>query len=488
MNAATNASERDEIAARMTSVLQAQREDYLREGQVSPEARIDRIDRSIDVLTRYANRLDEALNSDFTCRPRQVNMIADVAGSIGAMKHSRKHLRKWMRAQRRPSMFPLGLLGARSRIEYQPLGVVGIIAPWNFPVAMVFHPMSGALAAGNRIMIKPSEYTPATSEVIDAMVKDAFDITEIAVFTGGPDVGVAFSNQPFDHLIFTGATSTARHIMAAAAQNLVPVTLELGGKNPVVISRTADLEKSLGRIMMGKTLNAGQICAAPDYLLVPEEKLEDIIVQAQQVVAAMYPKLLDNPQYTSMINDRHYQRLNGYIDEAEKAGARVITINPGNENFSGQQRTFKIPPTLVVEPSASLKVLQDEMFGPVLPMLTYDNFEETIDYINTQPRALAAYYFGFDAAEQKALETRTTSGGMCINDVIMQVSQEDLPFGGVGPSGMGNYHGLDGFRTFSHAKSIFSQTGINIAKLGGMVPPYNKTTEKNIASQLGNTS
>jgi coniferyl-aldehyde dehydrogenase len=297
-------------------------------------------------------------------------------------------------------------------------------------------------------------------------------------------VGAAFSSQPFDHMIFTGATSVARHIMAAASQNLVPVTLELGGKSPVVISRGADLEKSLGRIMMGKTLNAGQICLAPDYLMVPEEKLEEVINLAQKTVADMYPRLLDNVQYTSVINGRHYERLNGYIAEAQEAGARVIPINPGNENFSEQQGTFKIPPTLVVKPGPELKVLQDEMFGPVMPILTYSNFEETIDYINAQPRPLAAYYFGSDASEQKALETRTTSGGMCINDVIMHIMQEDLPFGGVGPSGMGHYHGLEGFRTFSHAKSIYSQTSVNVAKLGGMLPPYNKTTEKTIASQL----
>ena len=407
-----------------------------------------------------------------------------MVGSIGTLKHAKKHLRKWMKGQKRPSLAPLGLLGAKSRIEYQPLGVVGIIAPWNFPVSMVFQPMSGALAAGNRVMIKPSEFTPETSEVIAKMIRESFDPVEIDVLTGGPEVGQAFSSLPFDHMLFTGATSIARHILAAASRNLVPVTLELGGKSPVVISRSADLDKTVNRIMMGKTLNAGQICLAPDYLLVPEEKLDEVIDKAQSAVASMYPKLLDNAQYTSVINERHYQRLNEYIAEAVEAGAKVIPINPGDEDFSAQEGSYKIPPTLVVQPSAELKVLQDEMFGPVLPILTYKDYEETISYINGQPRPLAAYYFGTDAEEQKALETRTTSGGMCINDVIMHVMQEDLPFGGVGPSGMGHYHGLEGFRTFSHAKSIFSQTGINVAKLGGMLPPYNKTTEKTIQSQL----
>jgi coniferyl-aldehyde dehydrogenase len=297
-------------------------------------------------------------------------------------------------------------------------------------------------------------------------------------------VGQAFSNLALDHLLFTGATSVARHIMTAAARNLVPVTLELGGKSPVIISRSADIEKSLGRIMMGKTLNAGQICLAPDYLMVPEEKLHEVIAAAQTAVTAMYPKLLDNDQYTSVVNERHYQRLTGYLAEAEERGVKTIPINPAAEDFSQQQGTHKIPPTLVPEPPEDMKVLQEEIFGPLLPIRTYREFDETINYINARPRPLAAYYFGTDAAEQRAVETRTTSGGMCINDVIMHIMQEDLPFGGVGPSGMGSYHGLEGFRTFSHAKSIYRQPGINIGKLSGMLPPYGKATEKSIKMQM----
>jgi len=484
MTSISTAPDLSDIESAMQSVLDAQRADYLQEGEVTAATRIDRLDRGIDALVRYADRLVDALNTDFSCRPREITLLTDVGASITPMKHARKHLRKWMKGQRRPTMFPINLLGGRSRIEYQPLGVVGIISPWNFPVSMVFAPMSGALAAGNRVLVKPSEFTPATSEVLKALVEDVYDPKEVAVFTGGPEVGQAFSNLPLDHLLFTGATSVARHIMAAAARNLVPVTLELGGKSPVVISRTADLEKSMGRIMLGKTLNAGQICLAPDYLLVPEEKLHEVIALAQQVVAGMYPRLLDNKQYTSVINERHYQRLNGYLAEAQDRGVKTIAINPAEEDFSQQQGTHKIPPTLVVEPPEDLKVLQEEIFGPLLPIRTYNEFSETIAYINARPRPLAAYYFGEDDSEQKAIETRTTSGGMCVNDVVMHVSQEDLPFGGVGPSGMGSYHGLEGFRTFSHAKSIYSQTGLNIGKLSGLLPPYGKTTEKSIGMQV----
>jgi coniferyl-aldehyde dehydrogenase len=468
----------------MRALLESQRSDFLAEGPVSAATRLDRLDRGIDALVRFADKLAEAVNSDFSCRPREITMLTDVAASITPMKHAKKHLRQWMKGEKRPTVFPLNLLGGRSRIEYQPLGVVGIISPWNFPVSMVFAPMSGALAAGNRIMVKPSEFTPATSEVLATMIKSAYDPKEVTVFTGGPEVGQAFSNLPLDHLLFTGATSVARHIMAAAARNLVPVTLELGGKSPVIISRSADLEKSLGRIMLGKTMNAGQICLAPDYLLVPEEKLHDVIATAQQVVAEMYPTLLDNAQYTSVINERHYQRLNGYLEEARERGVKVIEINPAGEDFSQQQGTHKIPPTLIPEPPEDLKLLQEEIFGPLLPIRTYREFSETVDYINSRPRPLAAYYFGDDAEEQNSVETRTTSGGMCINDVIMHISQEDLPFGGVGPSGMGSYHGIEGFRTFSHAKSIYRQTRMNIGKLSGILPPYGKTTEKSIRMQV----
>ncbi|MEH6590369.1 MAG: coniferyl aldehyde dehydrogenase [Halioglobus sp.] len=484
MNAPQQAPSRDEVADQMKAVLAAQREDYLKEGAVTAETRIDRIDRGIDITLKYQDKLVEALNADFSCRPREISLLTDVAASVVPLKHAKAHLRKWMKPEKRPTMFPINLLGGRSRIEYQPLGVVGVISPWNFPVNLTFGPLAGILAAGNRAMIKPSEFTPATSAVMAEMVKEAWDEKEVAIFDGGPEVGQAFSALPFDHLLFTGATGIARHIMAAAAQNLVPVTLELGGKSPVIISRSADVEKSLGRIMMGKTMNAGQICLAPDYLMVPEEKLHEVIAAAQNAVGQMYPKILDNDEYTSIINERHFDRLNSYLAEAEERGVKTIAINPANEDFSTQQGTRKIPPTLIAEPADDMKVMQEELFGPLLPIRTYKEFSETIDFVNANPRPLAAYYFGDDKAEEEAVLTKTTSGGACINDVIMHVMQEELPFGGVGPSGTGAYHGQAGFKNFSHAKSVYRQAKINVAKLGGMLPPYSKTTESTIKMQL----
>ncbi|NQX87227.1 MAG: coniferyl aldehyde dehydrogenase [Halioglobus sp.] len=484
MNAPQHVTPQGDIKQQMQSILQTQREDYLNEGEVSAETRIDRLQRGIDVMVNYSDKLAEALNTDFTCRPREISLLTDIGAGIAPMKHAIKHVRNWMKPEKRPTGFPFNLLGARSRIEYQPLGVVGVIAPWNFPVNMVFAPLAGVLAAGNRAMVKPSEFTPATSALIEEMIADAYDPKEVACCSGGPEVGQAFSSLPFDHMIFTGATSIARHILAAASQNLVPVTLELGGKSPVVISRSADIQKSLERIMLGKTMNAGQICLAPDYLLVPEEKIDEVIDAAEKAVRHMYPKILDNPEYTSVINERHFQRLNAYLAEAAERGQAMITINPAEEDFEAQQGTLKIPPTLVPKPADDLKMMEEELFGPLLPIRTYKSFRETIDYINSKPRPLAAYYFGEDEKEEADYINLTTSGGVCVNDVVMHVAQEELPFGGVGPSGMGAYHGFKGFQTFSHAKSIYRQSKFNIAKIGGMAPPFGKTTENTIKMQV----
>ncbi|CAI8345824.1 MAG TPA: coniferyl aldehyde dehydrogenase [Rhodobiaceae bacterium] len=468
----------------MLTTLQAQRDSYIAEGYVSAETRIDRIDRAIDILVTHAEAISAAMNDDFSCRPRQTNLMTDVTGSIECLKHSKKHLKNWMKSEKRPTMFPLNLLGARSQISYQPKGVVGVIAPWNFPFGMVFEPLAGVLAAGNRAMIKPSEFTPATSSIMAEIIGSAFDPSELAVFTGGPEVGQAFSTLPFDHLIFTGATSVARHIMSATADNLVPVTLELGGKSPVIITRSADIGEAVQRIMVGKMLNAGQVCIAPDYLMVPEEALEQVIEKATKIVGDMYPKILDNKDYTAMVNDRHYQRISATLADAEKRAIRTVTINPADEDFT-KNPSQKIAPTLIINPDDEAMCMQDEIFGPILPIKTYKNFEETISYINNRPRPLAAYFFGKDKAEEERFLTGTTSGGVSINDVMFHMLQKDLPFGGIGPSGMGAYHGIEGFKTFSHAKGIYRQPNrIPFAKLAGFMPPYGDASEKTIRQKV----
>jgi coniferyl-aldehyde dehydrogenase len=473
----------DPITEAMMKVLDAQRQDYISEGHVSAETRIDRLNRGIAAIVKHQDRLVEALNTDFSCRPRELSMLTDIAGSITPMKSATKHLRGWMKPEKRKTMFPLNLIGGRSRVEYQPLGVVGVISPWNFPVNLTFGPLAEILAAGNRAIIKPSEFTPTVSEVMAELVRDAWDEKEVAIFPGGPEVGAAFTSLPFDHMIFTGATSIARHVMAAAAKNLVPVTLELGGKSPVLVSRSADIKAAVSRIMLGKTMNAGQICLAPDYLMVPEEKLDEVVAEVQSAVAEMYPKLLDNPQYTSVVNGRHFQRLQENLADARAKGAEVIECNPAGEDFAGQQGTQKIAPTIIKNPTEDMRVLEEEIFGPLLPIKTYKDFDETIAYVNSKPRPLGLYYFGQDDAEERKVLDRTTSGGVCINDVIMHIMQEDLPFGGVGPAGMGSYHGYDGFKTFSHAKGIYKQPKFDIAGMAGMRPPYSKKTESTIKMQ-----
>jgi coniferyl-aldehyde dehydrogenase len=307
------------------------------------------------------------------------------------------------------------------------------------------------------------------------MFEEAFDIEEVAVFTGGPEVGGAFSSLPFDHLLFTGATSVAKHVMRAASENLVPVTLELGGKSPVVIGKSADMEMTATNVMAGKTMNAGQICLAPDYIFVPEESANDFVNAAKSSVKKMYPNIIDNPDYTSVVNERHFNRLTSYIDDAREKGAEVIEINPADEDFS-QQEHNRIPPTLILNPTEDMAVMKEEIFGPVLPIKKYRDMEEPIEYINDHPRPLGLYYFGKDSDEEQKVLTRTTSGGVTVNDVVMHVAQEDLPFGGVGPSGMGSYHGHDGFKTFSHAKGIFTQSKIVSKLAAAMRPPYKKAS------------
>ncbi|MFT6434300.1 MAG: coniferyl-aldehyde dehydrogenase [Candidatus Azotimanducaceae bacterium] len=459
----------------MEAILASQKRAYIREGEVSAEIRIDRIDRAIGILQNNGPKLCEAMAADFGHRSIQQSKLTDIDGSIGPLKDAKKQLRKWMRPEKRKAMFPLGIFGSRARVQYQPLGVIGCISPWNFPVQLTFSPLAGVFAAGNRTMIKPSEFTPATSELMKELFHAAYDVDEVFVITGGPAVGEGFSALPFDHLLFTGATSIAKHVMRAASENLVPLTLELGGKSPVVIGKSADIELTATNVMAGKTMNAGQICLAPDYLFVHEDSAEKFIDAAKRSVAKMYPDLKDNPDYTSVVNERHYERITGYIEDAKAKGAEVIEINPAGEDFS-QQQHHKIPPTLILDPSDDMAIMQNEIFGPVLPVKRYKEIEETLAYINDHPRPLGLYYFGQDSNEEHKVLTQTTSGGVTVNDVVMHVAQEDLPFGGVGSSGMGSYHGFDGFKTFSHAKAIFTQSKTVSKLAAAMRPPYKKAS------------
>jgi coniferyl-aldehyde dehydrogenase len=472
------------VRAALTGILVRQRTAQLREGAPPAAARIDRLERCIALLVEHRGEIEAALDRDFGARSRVVTGFADVASSIGPLKHARDRVAGWMRTERRrttPRI--LGLFGARAEIRYQPKGVVGIISPWNFPVNLTFAPLAGVLAAGNRAMIKPSEATPATSDLLKRLFASAFDETEIAVVTGGPEVGQTFSALPFDHLVFTGATAIGRHVMRAAAENLVPITLELGGKSPVVIGRSADMATAAARIMNGKTLNAGQICLAPDYVLAPADAMGTFVEEAKSAVGRMFPTIRDNPNYTAVVSDRHHARLAGYIEDARSKGAEIVEINPAGEDLR-QQPHRRMAPTLILNPTDDMKVMQEEIFGPLLPVKAYREVDEAIDYINAHDRPLGLYYFGADARERDRLLERTTSGGVTVNDVVMHVAQEELPFGGIGPAGMGAYHGHDGFREFSHRKSVFHQIKGDIAPLRMLRPPYGRGIAAYLKAQI----
>jgi coniferyl-aldehyde dehydrogenase len=357
---------------------------------------------------------------------------------------------------------------ASGRIVYQPLGVVGIISPWNYPVQLTLAPLSGALAAGNRVMIKPSEITPRTSALLERVIGEVFDPSEVAVVQGGADVAKAFSRQKFDHLLFTGSTAVGRVVMQAAAENLVPVTLELGGKSPALVAPDYPIEKAAERIAVGKLFNAGQTCIAPDYVLVPRESETAFIAAFREAVARLYPSLAANPDYTAIIDERHCERIRHLIADARERGAAIHEINPASETFDEASR--KIAPVIMTHVPEHAAAMQEEIFGPVLPVMPYDDIEAAYGFIGTRPHPLALYLFSHDRRVVERTLEQTASGGVAINDTLLHCVQEDLPFGGVGPSGMGAYHGEAGFRTFSHARSVFHQARFNGA--GVTIPPY----------------
>jgi coniferyl-aldehyde dehydrogenase len=472
------------MTAQMQTVLAKQKAAFTAALPEPMAVRRDRIDRAIALLIDYKDVFAKAVSADFGHRSTEQTLMTDIMPSVSAMKHAKKHFESWARDEKRKPTFPLGLLFAKAQVMYQPKGVVGVIAPWNFPVGMVMVPMAGILAAGNRAMIKPSEYTERVAEVFAEAVPKYFAEEEMAVFTGGVEEATAFSKLAFDHMIFTGATSVGRHIMRAAADNLVPVTLELGGKSPTIIGRSADKAKAGQRVALGKMMNAGQICLAPDYLLVAKDQESEMIESVKSGVSALYPTLLGNDDYASVVNGRNYDRLQSYLADAKEKGAELIEINPAGEDFAASNG-HKMPLTIVRNVDDSMKVMQEEIFGPILPVMTYDSIDQAIDYVNDHDRPLGLYYFGSDRAEENKVLSRTISGGVTVNDVLFHNAMEDLPFGGVGPSGMGNYHGSDGFKTFSHARAVYRQPGLDVAGLAGLKPPYGKATRKTLARELG---
>ncbi len=464
-------------------LLQQQRTAFMKEGEVLYATRIDRLDRCIALLADHSDKLCKAMDQDFNGRSRHLSLMSEIITSLGSLKFAKKHIKKWMKPERRSAGIPMNLLGARASVHYQPKGVVGIMTPWNFPVNMVFSPLADVLAAGNRAMIKPSETNPATAALLAELMQNYFEETEIAVCCGGPETGAAFSTLPLDHLIFTGGTAIGRKVMQSAAANLTPVTLELGGKSPVIIGVSANMAEAAERIISGKSMNVGQACVSPDYVFVPEGHVEGFVRNCRETFIRMFPKITANPDYSSIINQHHYERLQSYVEDARQQGARIEDCTPGSEPAADDKQQ-KLPLQLVLEPAADALIMQNEIFGPLLVIRSYRSLEDALAFINARPRPLALYYFGRDREEEQKVLAHTRSGGVTINDVMMHVGCDDLPFGGIGASGLGNYRGKDGFRTFSHARAVFRQGFASPAKLFNMLPPYGEKTEKVLSGQI----
>ena len=427
--------------------------------------RRDRLERVRALIDTHAGKLAEAVQADFGVRSAQLTEAADLFVLRAGMAQLDKQLPRWMKPKRVHT--PLYLQPASAHLQRQPLGVVGVIGPWNYPLQLTFGPAATALAAGNRVMLKPSELTPHTSALMAELVQKTFDADEFSVVVGGPDVAKEFASLPFDHLFFTGSTQVGRQVAAAAAVNLTPTTLELGGKSPCVIDASCDLNDAAIKIAHGKLLNAGQTCIAPDYVLLPRGQ-ESAFEQAYAAaVARLFPTIAGNPDYAAIVSERHHARLNALLDEAQARGARVVDVaRPGGDAQGARQMN----PTLVFNPAPDLRLMDEEIFGPILPVVPYDGIDDAVTYINLRPRPLALYWFGGDNASRDRLLARTVSGGVSVNDTLMHVAHEGLPFGGVGDSGWGSYHGETGFLRFTQQKPVLVQSRWAMGHL--FYPPY----------------
>jgi coniferyl-aldehyde dehydrogenase len=450
----------------------AQRDAYAREPYPSLALRYDRLERLAALIEEHEQEIVAAIGADFGTRPAQETRLAELFVIAAGIRHARRNLSRWMAQQHVPT--PVYLWPGRSRLLRQPLGVVGVISPWNYPVQLALLPVLAALAAGNTVMLKPSELTPKTSALLARMVAQHFAPDEFAVVSGGPDVGDAFSRLPFDHLFFTGSTAVGRKIALAAAANLTPVTLELGGKSPALIHADADLRAAAPRLATGKLLNAGQTCIGPDYALVPASRVDALAAAVRDSAASLYPSFRDNPDYSSIVNDAHYRRLTALIDDAVRKGARAVAVDPGAAAPDAPSR--KLAPTVLVGVNDSMAIMKEEIFGPVLPIEAYDSLDQAIGKINARPRPLSLYMFGGDAAARRRVLERTAAGGVTIDDTLLHFSNENLPFGGIGASGIGAYHGERGFLTFSHQKAVFIQPRLSLTWL--LRPPYGKRFER----------
>lgn len=439
-------------APRLRELLDVQRQAYLAEGAPPYEVRVNRLDRLAASLLNASEEIATAIRDDFGNRPLAASLAGDIATTIRDIEFSRSHLKRWMRPNRpQPGYFRLA--GLNAWVEPQPLGVVGVIAPWNFPVALALQPAAAALAAGNRVMMKMSELTPRTAEVVRDAIAKEFSPDEVVVITGDAAVAAAFSALPFDHIFFTGAASIGKHVQRAASENLVPVTLELGGKNPAVVSRDADIAAAARRIVGARLANSGQICQCPDYAFVPRAAVSAFVEASVDHINSRLPSIATNPDYCTIINGKHFDRIVGLVADAREKGAQVTEVIPAGEALPDAESRV-IPPTLVTNVNDDMELMREEVFGPVLAVMPYDEIDDVIDYVNARPIPLGSYWFGGDTVDFSEFRRRTRSGGVTRNDFALHCTLDGLPFGGVGGSGTGYYHGKYGFDTFSHLRAV----------------------------------
>jgi len=451
----------------LPALLARQRTAFAKNPMPSAAQRIEWLQTLRKQLIAQQEALIKAIGEDFGNRSADETRIAELMPSILSIRHACAQVRKWMKPSRRS----VGLVfqPASACVFYQPLGVVGVIVPWNYPLMLAVGALVGALSAGNRVMLKMSEHTPKTGALLKKLLADCFPEDLVSVVLGEVDVARAFSALAFDHLLFTGSTEVGKQVMRAAAENLTPVTLELGGKSPALVTSSMPMAEAARRIAFGKVLNSGQTCIAPDYVLVPRAQQDEFVRAYQQVIAGFYPKMADNPDYSSIINAQQFSRLNDLLTEAQSKGAKVIAL------FDKTQDR-RLAHTLVLNADDSMRLMQEEIFGPLLPVVPYEHLEEAIGYINARPRPLALYYFGYDRQGQQKVLSSTHSGGVGLNECLLHIAQDDMPFGGIGPSGMGHYHGREGFLTFSKAKAVFSRGRFNATRF--IYPPYGKPLQK----------
>ncbi len=444
--------------------LQRMREAHARDPMPAWPVRAARLRALQALIDEHRGDIADAIHQDFGGRPGQETDLLEVFPSLSAIRHALRHGRGWMKPRR--SLPGLLFLPARNELRPQPLGVVGIIVPWNYPLYLAAGPMVDALAAGNRVMVKMSEYTPRFSALFAQLTARYFKPDEVQVVTGDADVAQAFSALPFDHLLFTGSTAVGRHVMRAASANLTPVTLELGGKSPAIVGPGARFANAVERILVGKLFNAGQTCIAPDYVLLPKARVDEFVGAARDVAARLYPAPVRIEQYASIISERQYERLAALRDEAARAGAKLILLGDDADDAARRRMT----PVLLTGVDDDMAVMREELFGPLLPLVPYDDIDQAIAYVAAHPHPLALYLFEEDRHLVERVLARTTAGGVSVNDTLYHIAQHELPFGGVGPSGTGGYHGEAGFRTFSHLKPVFRQARFNGAGL--LNPPY----------------